>query len=171
MGRERIFSPLVKNPRAPEFQFDLLYLSGMKLQREWFNRDVVGFWNVRVRKIWEDLSDKLAADFAKAGPIYLDRLQKEVGLISDSYGQDSIVGMKDKLSEALGERPRILLGGVRVVTASRLETSFKELGPVGAVQEHIDEVKLNGDLERDPTGTPVTPFFARPEEALSPIPN
>jgi len=66
----------------------------------------------------------------------------------------------------------MLQTGVRVVSASRLETSFKELGPLGAVAEHIDDVKTNGDLERDPkTNEPITPFFARPEEALAPIPN
>lgn len=173
MRRERMFSPLVANPRAPEFQFDLLYLSGMSLQRDWFNRDVVGFWNVRVRGVWESMRNRLTTktNFAANGQEYLDRLQKEVDLIGDSY-LNTVLDQKDKLSAALGERRRMLQTGVGVVSASRLETSFKELGPIGAVMEHIADVKKNGDLERDPkTNQPLTPFFARPEEALAPIPN
>jgi hypothetical protein len=172
MRRERMFTPFVANPLAPEFQFDLLYLSGMTLQREWFNRDVVGFWNVRVRGVWEKMRDRLAKDFAANGQEYLAALQKEVDLISDSY-MNTVLDKKDTLSDALRQRSRRMLQtGVRVVSASRLETSFKELGPLGAVTEHIEDVKKNGDLERDQkTNEPITPFFARPEEALAPIPN
>jgi hypothetical protein len=171
MREDRIFSRAVENPRSPDFQFDLYFLSATNLQRSWFNRDIVPFWNVRARGIWEKTQDRLGANFLGARDHYIAALQKEVDLVAHAYEDGAFPG-KFRLSETLRRRPGLLQRGVRAVFSQRLSSSFLELGPPGAVREHVEEIKTRDELERDPqTKEFIKPFFARDEEALSPLPN
>jgi hypothetical protein len=172
MREDRIFNrAAVENPRSPDFQFDLYFLSATNLQRRWFNRDIVPFWNVRARQIWEKAQDKLAAaNFLAARDDYVAALEKEVKLVGTTY--DDVSLDKSRLSEALGQRAGLLQKGVRIVASERLPNAYQQLGPLGSVLEHVEEIKTLDHLERDPqTMEPVKPPFARDEEALSPIPN
>ena len=169
MREDRIFNrAAVENPRSPDFQFDLSFLSATSLQRRWFNRDIVLFWNVRARRIWEKAQDTLAANFLGARDKYAAALEQEVKLVSDAYEQ--VLQDKQRLLQAM--RPGLLQKGVRTVSSERLPNSFQQLGPLGAVLEHVREIKTLNELERDPqTKEPIKPPFARDEEAISPIPN
>jgi hypothetical protein len=167
---DKLFSPLVAFKRARQYQFDLRYLAVTRLQKGWFNRSVVPFWNVTCRRIFEQREAALVKNIAANKDEYVARLEDAIAVVEDAYGKD-VFPAKVELSSDLRNDPKLLAPGVRAVFSERLSSSARDTGPVGRVKTHVKEVKDPAFSLLDPvTKKVVRPAFARDEEALVRIP-
>lgn len=165
----QLFTDLVGAPNTPQYQFDRRYLVVSEIEREWYNRTVVTFWNVECNKIWAEASkvllDPRATAKARADRIttYDTELNEALDRVQESYRTEIVAKEKQPLSKALRDDPKLLLRGVRIVASARIET---KLPSEQKIVRHLDEIK-------DPNFvfTPdYLPPFAKPEEALSVVP-
>jgi hypothetical protein len=165
----QLFTDLVGAPNSPQYQFDRRYLVVSELEREWYNRTVVTFWNVTCNKIWFEarkvLLDPRTTKQARADTIveYSKSLNREIDKVQDTYQAEIVVRQKQPLSKALRDDPKLLLPGVRIVASVRIEA---KLPSEAKIQRHLEEIK-------DPNFvlTPeYLPPFAKLDEALFIVP-
>ncbi len=167
---KKLFSPLVDLPRAKQYQFDLRYLSVMRLQKGWFNRSVVPFWNVVCREIFEKREAALVKNLAANKDEYVAALEAAIDAVENVY-DDGVLTEKSELSSELRADPKLLRRGVRANFSERLSTSSRDIGPIGRVKGHVEEVKQPGFTLIDPVSQKVVrPPFALDEEALVRLP-
>jgi hypothetical protein len=163
MGHERMFTDSL----GPTFQFDLLYIQVMGIQRDWFNAFVVPLWNVLCPKIWGDFAKKMQTDFPANGPAYVQKLTDLLDAADNLY-EDRVRPLKDELTESLRRNTRRLLqAGVRVNLAERLVTSPQNLGPLGEIKVH--RTKIKHLLQPDPI-THQIGLQKNPKTGLYPVP-
>ncbi|MDR6633831.1 hypothetical protein J2X72_002631 [Phyllobacterium sp. 1468] len=164
----QLFTGLVGASNAPQYQFDIRYLRLSELEREWYNRDVLRFWNKECLDIWNHWANVLTStkisdtEYEKQKQPYIKALNEALDRIEESY-EAQIRPKKDELSKAIRGEPKLLVPGVRIVSASRLETV---LPAVEKVAEHLNDIsqpnfRLNPDF---------VPPFARKEEVLLEVP-
>ncbi|WP_324764733.1 hypothetical protein SO078_27800 (plasmid) [Sinorhizobium meliloti] len=164
----QLFTRLVGASNAPQYQFDVRYLRLSELEREWYNRHVLRFWNTECFAIWESWASVLTStkisdkEYEKHKQAYMKGLNEALDRVEDSYEQQ-IRPKKDELSDALRADSRLLLPRVRIVSAARLETV---LPAVEKVVDHLNEISQPGfRLKPD-----FAPPFARKEEVLLEVP-
>ncbi|MBB3236708.1 hypothetical protein [Phyllobacterium endophyticum] len=164
----QLFTRLVGASNAPQYQFDVRYLQLSELEREWYNRHVLRFWNKECLAIWEEWAAVLTStkvsdkDYEKHKRAYMKALNEALDRVEESY-EKQILPKKNELSSALRGEPKLLVPGIRIVSASRLETV---LPAVEKVADHLNDIsQLNFRLSPD-----FIPLFARKEEVLLEVP-
>ena len=164
----QLFTRLVGASNAPQYQFDVRYLQLSELEREWYNRHVLRFWNTDCFDIWANSASVLTStsisdkEYEKHKQAYMKALNGALDKVQDSY-EDQIQPEKKKLSKALRDDKTLLLPRVRIVEAARLETV---LPAVEKVVDHLSEISQpNFRLQPD-----FVPPFARKEEVLLEVP-
>lgn len=170
----QLFTRLVGASNTPQYQFDVRYLILSELEREWFNLDVLQFWNGDCNDIWNKwkpvLTDRAinnnAAELKKNKDGYTNDLNKASKNVDNSYGRQ-IQPKKGELSQALRDDQKLLLlPDVRIVSSERLRTVLPALEKV---QDHIREIDPPTFKFTDSV-PPFVPLFARPEEVLLEVP-
>ncbi len=164
----QLFTRLVGASNAPQYQFDVRYLRLSELEREWYNEHVLRFWNNECLAIWENwarvlTSTKISdAEYEKQKQAYMKALNTALDRVEDSY-EKQILPKKEELSKALRDDNKLLLPGVRIVTAARLATV---LPAVEKVVDHLNEIS-QPNFRLKPN---FVPPFARREEVLLEVP-
>lgn len=166
--RSQLFTSLVGASNAPQYQFDIRYLQLSELEREWYNEHVLRFWNIECFAIWHKWSTLLTntrisdKEYDQHKLAYMKELNEALDRVEDSY-ENLILPKKKELSRDLRADRRLLLPGVRIVSAVRLETV---LPAVEKVVNHLNEISQQGfRLKPD-----FVPPFARKEEVLLEVP-
>jgi len=166
--RSQLFTRLVGASNAPQYQFDVRYLRLSEQERDWYNEHVLRFWNVECFAIWQTWSSTLTRarisdkEYEQAKRAYAKELNEALDRVQDSY-EAIIRPKKDELSRDLRADGKLLLKGVRIVSAVRLETV---LPSVEKVVDHLNELSVPGvRLKPD-----FVPPFARKEEVLLEVP-
>jgi hypothetical protein len=156
---ERLLSPLIEDPRRPEFQFDTRFLQALTLEKRWHDANVVPLWNDKLYGLWKQ-SEKGLADPGRRGA-YAKTLEDLLTPVDDRYKE--VLRQKDELTTELRANPDLLGRGSqaqRITRSSRLKGFGRFLGPLGEVREHLDSVKAA-------TGTVREPRFADKANQLS----
>lgn len=60
---DKLFSPSVKDPKSPNYQFYLRYLKLLGLQKDHYNQFIVPFWNVQAKDLWNQHKDAITRTF------------------------------------------------------------------------------------------------------------
>lgn len=164
----QMFTNLVGAPNAPQYQFDIRYLRLSELEREWYNQYVVPFWNKACNHVWNawkaTLTDQKlnATALAEKKQAYIQALHKVLDIVEDTYAAE-ILPKKQKLGADLRADKKLLLPGIRILAAVRVNA---DLPVVEKIAAHVDEIS-------DPRFTfrpEFVPPFAERDKALLEIP-
>lgn len=162
----KLFTGIVGNRNAKQYQFDNRYLRVSEQEREWYNEVVLPFWNDACNQMWRKWESKLKRNDARLPEYkkdYTDDLLKVMFVVVNDYSK-KILPEKRQLTKDLRQDSKLLLmPGVRIVESMRLKT---DLAAVERIKKHIDDVidplfKFKPDF---------VPPFAKPEERLIEVP-
>ncbi|NOQ47406.1 MAG: hypothetical protein GQ559_12210 [Desulfobulbaceae bacterium] len=94
-----LFHPNIERKGSDIFEFDLKYLEALKSHNEWYNDNVLAFWNIHAPKLFKKASenDALRKD-AESRKRYANALEKLLKEVEDKYDND-VRPKKDELSK------------------------------------------------------------------------
>jgi hypothetical protein len=135
----RLFTEDVEKATAKNFQFDLKFLEAQVKEKAWYNTKLLPFWNRDLHNLW---TASVANLHTAAGQTkYAKDLEAKLKPIKDAYDKD-VRKFKQTLSDDLRKSGVVGKDADRITVAKRLEKVVEEeLGPLGAINKHLKEVK------------------------------
>jgi hypothetical protein len=141
----RLFSEDIEKATAKNFQFDLKFLEAQAKEQAWYNTKLVPFWNRDLHKLW---TDSVATLHTPAGRTkYAKELETKLKPIKAGYDKD-VRKFKQTLSDDLRKSGAVGKDADRITVSKRLQKVVEEdIGPLGAINKHLQEVKGTAAFE------------------------
>ena len=162
----RLFDKTIEKYGHANYQFDLRYLEVLKLSREWHNKHLVSFWNVKAAALWEKYSKAilmahaslqkntsdaaLRKDYDKALKPYHHELEVALQAVMDKRTTiiEKQVITSTELVKRAKTKPSLLTKGTRIQPSDRFGSGH---WASEAIYDHLR-------LQRQ-GGQPITPPF------------
>jgi Domain of unknown function (DUF4157) len=179
---DKLFTPSVKDPKSPNYQFYLRYLKLLELLKNHYNQSIVPFWNVTASHLWDQHKEGITRAFTswqQAAAQKKDETKKTYNTVISKYDtqlraaykpvQDATKPISDEqtaMQDYIASHPDLFAPGVEVKSAERVKMMFfGAFGIVGtqwdeAIFRHLDDLK---------SGSSIDAPFAKPENKLLPI--
>jgi hypothetical protein len=140
-----LFSEDIEKPAAANFQFDLKFLEAQTKEKEWYNTKLLPLWNRDLHDLWVA---SVAILHTTAGRTkYAKDLEARLKPVKAAYDKD-VRTFKQKLSDDLRKSGAVGKDADRITVSKRLAKAVEEdIGPLGAINKHLKEVKGTGAFE------------------------
>lgn len=141
----RLFSEDVEKATAKNFQFDLKFLQAQANEKVWYNTKLVPLWNRDLHKLW---TASVASLHTAAGRTkYANDLEALLKPVKAAYDKD-VRKFKQTLSDDLRKSGVVGKDADRITVSKRLAKVVEEdIGPLGAINKHLKEVKGTAAFE------------------------
>ncbi|CAN5421309.1 hypothetical protein BH10PSE6_BH10PSE6_05270 [soil metagenome] len=141
----RLFSEDVEKATAKNFQFDLKFLEAQAKEKAWYNARLLPFWNRDLHQLW--VASVATLHTAAGRTRYAKELEAKLKPIKDAYEKD-VRKFKQTLSDDLRKSGAVGKDADRITVSKRLKKVVEEeIGPLGAINRHLKEVKGAGAFE------------------------
>jgi Domain of unknown function (DUF4157) len=182
MARTKLFGPKTKDPKSPHYQFHLKYLIVLEMMKEYFNTQVVPFWNAAhkiwlihepgLSKAWQQLQSAKAGKEKNEAQHHYDELAQQYenvivkGLRVVEKAFEPSMKAQLEIVQYLKEHPEVIAKDIPTVHSERVEAVFNSvMGTYGqwwqrTVYDHLGDIR-----NRQKPDAP----FAREQDLLGPI--
>jgi hypothetical protein len=141
----KLFTDDIERPAAANYQFDLKFLEAQVNENAWYNKKMVPFWNRDCHQLWKRYEPTLHTLAGRTQ--YAKALQRTLKPVTDAYDKD-VRKFKQKLSEDVRKSGAVNKAADRITVSRRLNAVVAEdIGPLGAINKHLKEVKGTGAFE------------------------